>query len=84
MYMLGSEHGSVPSMDCTAQSIDLHVCFEQQSIDCLLNLWTSHTEVHKTWIWAIHGLTWTKHGFAIAVVSRVKVHGFHEKARGRT
>ena len=61
--MLGSKHVFGQSTDCAAQSMDL--CFEQQSMDCPLNPWTVQTEA---WIWAIHGLIWTKHGFAIALL----------------
>ena len=77
--MLGSKHGFGQFTDCAAQSIDL--CFEKQSMDCPLNPRTSQTEGCKALIWAIHGLTWTKRGFAIAVATTEwKVHGFHEKS----
>ena len=77
--MFGSKHGSGQSMDCAAQSMDL--CFEQQSMDCLLNPRITQTEGSKAWIWVIHGLTWTKCGITIAVATTEwKVHGFHEKS----
>ena len=43
--MLGSKHGSGQSMDCAAQSMD--PCFEQQSMDCLLNPWTARMKGAK-------------------------------------
>ena len=77
--MLGSKHGSGQSTDCAAQSMD--PCFEQQSMDCPLNPWIAQTEECKAWIWAIHGLIWTKHRFAIAVATTEwKVHGFHKES----
>ena len=36
------------------------------------NPWTAQTEGLKAWIWATHGLTWTKHGFTIAKATRVE------------